>query len=91
MENGAKKKKKQESVRASLPRLFWRQFERAIDLPVHLLLLLKCPSHKIFYFLIWNYTLLRTENWNIEKTEKNWNIGSLRRFCQYIEIFNFSK
>ena len=32
-----KEKKKQESVRASLPRLFWRQFERAIDLPVHLL------------------------------------------------------
>ena len=31
----------QESMRASLPRLFWRQFERAIDLPVHLLLLLK--------------------------------------------------
>ena len=31
----------QESMRASLPRLFWRQFERAIDLPVHLLLQVK--------------------------------------------------
>ena len=31
----------QESMRASLPRYFWRQFERAIDLLVHLLLLLK--------------------------------------------------
>ena len=31
----------QESMRASLPRLFWRQFERAMDFPVHLLLLLK--------------------------------------------------
>ena len=42
MENGAKKQKiQQESVHASLPRLFWRQFERAIDLPVHLLLLFK--------------------------------------------------
>ena len=41
MENGAKKKIQQESMRASLPRLFWRQFERAIDLPVHLLLLSK--------------------------------------------------
>ena len=41
MENGAKKKIQQESMRASLPRLFWRQFERAIDLPVHLLLLLQ--------------------------------------------------
>ena len=28
-------------MRASLPRLFWRQFEGAIALPVHLLLLLK--------------------------------------------------
>ena len=35
------KKIQQESMRASLPRLFWRQFERAIDLPVHLLLLLQ--------------------------------------------------
>ena len=41
MENGAKKKIQQESMRASLPRLFWRQFERAMDFPVHLLLLLK--------------------------------------------------
>ena len=41
MENGAKKYIKQESVRASLPRLFWRQFEGALALPVHLLLLLK--------------------------------------------------
>ena len=42
MENGAKKKKnQQESMRASLPHYFWRQFERAIDLLVHLLLLLK--------------------------------------------------
>ena len=32
MENGAKKKTQQESMRASLPRLFWRQFEQAIDL-----------------------------------------------------------
>ena len=28
------------SIHASLPRYFWRQFERAIDLLVHLLLLL---------------------------------------------------
>ena len=28
-------------MRARLPRLFWRQFELAIDLPVHLLLLFK--------------------------------------------------
>ena len=41
MENGAKKKIQQESMRACLPRLFWRQFGRAIDLPVHLLLLFK--------------------------------------------------
>ena len=34
MENGAKKKNQQESTRASLPHLFWRQFEQAIDLPV---------------------------------------------------------
>ena len=39
--NGGKKKIQQESMRASLLRLFWRQFERAIDLPVHLLLLFK--------------------------------------------------
>ena len=36
-----KKKIHQESMRSSLPRLLWRQFERAIDLLVHLLLLLK--------------------------------------------------
>ena len=30
---------------ASLPRLFWRQFEGAIALPVHLLLLLKQGSN----------------------------------------------
>ena len=36
-----RKKIQQESMRASLPLLFWRQFERSIDLPVHLLLLLK--------------------------------------------------
>ena len=28
-------------MRASEPRLFWRQFEGALALPVHLLLLLK--------------------------------------------------
>ena len=38
--NGGRKHA-EESMRASLPRLFWRQFERAIDLPVHLLLLFK--------------------------------------------------
>ena len=36
-----RKKIQQESMRASLSRLFWRQFERAIDLPVQLLLLFK--------------------------------------------------
>ena len=36
-----KEKIQQESLRACLPRLFGRQFERAIDLPVHLLLLFK--------------------------------------------------
>ena len=41
MENGSKKEIQQESMRAFLPRYFWRQFERAIDLLVHLLLLLK--------------------------------------------------
>ena len=41
MENGAKKKIQQENMHASLPRRFWRQFERAIDLPIHLLLILK--------------------------------------------------
>ena len=41
MENGAKKKIQQESMPGSLSRFFWRQFERAIDLLVHLLLLLK--------------------------------------------------
>ena len=36
-----KKKIQLESTRASLPRYFWRPFEQAIDLLVHLLLLLK--------------------------------------------------
>ena len=36
-----KEKIQRESMRASLPRYFWRQFERAIDLLLHLLLLLK--------------------------------------------------
>ena len=36
---------RKESMRASLPRLFWRQFEGAIALPVHLLLLLKQGSN----------------------------------------------
>ena len=36
-----KEKIQQESMHASLPRLFWCQFEGAIDLLVHLLLLLK--------------------------------------------------
>ena len=35
-----KEKIQQESMRASLPHLFWCQFEGAIDLLVHLLLLL---------------------------------------------------
>ena len=41
MENGAKKEIQLESMRESLPRYFWRQFVRAIDLLAHLLLLLK--------------------------------------------------
>ena len=41
MENGAKEFIKWESMRSSLPRPFWRQFEGALALPVHLLLLLK--------------------------------------------------
>ena len=32
-------------MRASLPRPFWRQFEGAIALPIHLLLLLKQGSN----------------------------------------------
>ena len=37
MEMAQRKKIQKEGMRACLPRLFWRQFERAIDLPVHLL------------------------------------------------------
>ena len=58
----AHKKKKtfqQESTYASLPRYFWRQFERAIDLLVHLLLLLqskqvkRIPQDSIHELIIW--------------------------------------
>ena len=41
-----KKTFQQESTYASLPRYFWRQFERAIDLLVHLLLLLQSKQVK---------------------------------------------
>ena len=41
MENEPNKNIQQESMRASLPPVFWRQFERAMDLLVRLLLLLK--------------------------------------------------
>ena len=41
MDNGANKNIQQESMHASLPPVFSRQFERAVDLLVRLLLLLK--------------------------------------------------
>ena len=41
MEIGAKKFVKMKNVRSSLPRLFWRQFERETALLLHLLLLVQ--------------------------------------------------